>query len=164
MLCVNSLINNYLEVTNTVIKRLCVISLILIFPLLQSCASVISATTAEPIADKPDQRTMGARIDDEVIEVKAKVNIEKVDPELAQAHIIVTSFNGVVLLAGQVPSESLRQSAATTVSKINNVRRVHNELTVSGSTSWVARSNDTWITTKVKTKLLANSENRRRPH
>lgn len=125
---------------------------------LQSCSSIISATKSEPIQEDPEERSFGAYFDDEWIETKALVNIDKADPELAQAHIIVVSYNGVVLLAGQAPSEQLRQLAAETVAKIKKVRRVHNELTLAGNTSMMARSNDGWITTKVKSKLLANSE------
>ena len=124
---------------------------------LQSCSAIISATTTEPIKDKPEKRSTGSRIDDEIIETKALVNIDKADPALAQAHINVTSFNGIVLLTGQVGNESLRQLAAQTTAKINRVRRVHNELAISGASSMVARSNDTWITTKVKSKMLTNS-------
>lgn len=131
--------------------------IIIISLLLQSCSTIISATTPSPIEEQPDKRTTGSFIDDEIIETKALVNIDKTHPALAQAHIGVTSFNGILILTGQVPSEQLRQMAAKTAAKINKVRRVHNELTVSGATSMVARSNDTWITTKVKSKLLANS-------
>ena len=126
--------------------------------LLQGCSSIISAVTPGPIEEDKDERTTGAYLDDEIIETKALVNIDKADPELAQAHVIVTSYNGVVLLAGQVGTNDLRQLAATTVAKIGNVRRVHNELSVAGNTTMVARSNDAWITTKVKTKLYTNSE------
>ncbi len=139
-------------------QRTILLFIIALIPFLQGCSSIISATTADPIPEKPDKRTTGAYIDDGIIEIKSLVNIDKAHPELAQAHIVVTSYNGVVLLAGQVPSEDLRQLAAKTIAQIGNVRRVHNELTISGSTSWVARSNDSWITTKVKSKLFANGE------
>ncbi|WP_200821211.1 BON domain-containing protein [Oceanicoccus sp. KOV_DT_Chl] len=124
---------------------------------IQSCSSIISATTADPIKENEGERTSGSYLDDEIIETKALVNIDKADPELAQSHIVVVSYNRIVLLAGQVRSEELRQLAAATVAKIGNVRRVNNEITVSGTSSLVARSNDSWITTKVKTKLLADS-------
>ena len=39
--------------------------------------------------------------------------------------------------------------------KIFEVRKIHNELTVAGPTSMVARSNDAWLTTKVKARLIA---------
>ena len=126
--------------------------------LLQGCASVISATSSDPIVEDKSERSTGAYIDDEIIETKALVNLDKADPALAQSHLIVTSYNGIVLLAGQVQNERLRQLAATTVAKVGKVRRVHNELTVSGNSSMVVRANDAWITTKVKTKLFSNSD------
>ena len=125
---------------------------------IQGCSAIISATSPEPIEDQEDERTTGSFIDDEIIETKALVNIDKADPALAQSHIVVVSYNGVVLLAGQVGSEELRQLAAKTVANVHKVRRVHNELTISGNSSMVARSNDSWITTKVKTKLLASGD------
>lgn len=124
---------------------------------IQGCSSLLSATTDEPIGNDKDERTTGSFLDDEIIETKALVNIDKADPDLAKAHIVVISYNGIVLVAGQVSTEEQRQLAAQTVAKIQNVRRVHNELTLSGLTSILARSNDTWITTKVKSKFLATS-------
>lgn len=125
--------------------------------LLQACSNLISATTDEPFEEQPAERSAGGFIDDEIIETKALVNIDKSSEQLAQSHIVVVSFNGTVLLAGQVGSEELRQAAAQAVSKLN-VRRVHNEITVSGDTSMVARSNDTWITSKIKSKVLVNGD------
>jgi osmotically-inducible protein OsmY len=37
------------------------------------------------------------------------------------------------------------------------IKRIHNELEVAGKTSLLARSNDTWIATKVRTLMLTNS-------
>jgi osmotically-inducible protein OsmY len=125
---------------------------------IQSCSSILSATTADPIGEEDDERSAGSFIDDEIIETKALVNIDKADPQLAQSHVVVTSFNGVVLLAGQVSNETLRQLAAETVAKVGKVRRVHNELAIAGNSSMVARSNDAWITTKVKSKMLTASK------
>lgn len=125
---------------------------------IQGCSSILSATTAEPLDSAPDKRSTGSYIDDEIIEVKALVNIDKASPELAQSHISVTSYNGIVLLAGQVSTEAARQLAAQTAAAINKVRRVHNEITVSGQTSLVARTNDSWITTKIKTRLMAAAD------
>lgn len=124
---------------------------------LQGCSSIISATTDDTFEEKPAERSTGGFIDDEIIETKALVNIDKASDELAQSHIVVVSFNGIVLLAGQVKSEELRQMAADAVSKLN-VRRVHNEITVAGASSMVARSNDAWITSKLKSKILVDGD------
>lgn len=119
------------------------------------CSNIVGAVTGpQPITEPRDQRTLGSLVDDELIETKALVNIKKADPGFANSNIVVTSFNGVLLLAGQVSSENLKQIAAQTASQIRKVRKVHNEITVSGPISYVARSNDSWLTTKVKTQLI----------
>lgn len=121
------------------------------------CASVVSMTSGSaPITEKPGKRTIGSVIDDEIVETKIMVNIRKADPGFQHANVSVTSYNGVVLLAGQVPSESLREQASSVAHQVRKVRKVHNELTVSGPTSGLARSNDAWLTSKVKARMLAN--------
>lgn len=125
---------------------------------MQGCSTILSMGTAEPIESDPGSRTTGRFIDDEIVETKAAVNLDKASPELAQAHINITSYNGIVLLVGQVPSEELRQLAANTVAKIPKITRIHNEITVSGTSSILVRSNDGWISTKLKSKMLAQSD------
>ncbi|MGI9284178.1 MAG: BON domain-containing protein [Pseudomonadales bacterium] len=132
-------------------------SLLLLLCLLFSCygcSSLVAATRSGPIEDDYGKRSLGSFIDDSFIETKAKVNLKKADRQLAKAHISVISFNGVALLVGQVPSTKLKQRAGEVVGKIRGVKRVHNELTEAGPLSVPARSNDTWLTTKVKSKLL----------
>lgn len=125
---------------------------------LSGCSTLISATTDEPIKEAPTKRTFGSVIEDQMIETKASVNLEKVDPQLEQSHITVVSYNRIVLLAGQVPSSSLRDLAARTVADLREVRRVHNALEVTGKTSYLVRSNDSWITAKIKSKLFADGQ------
>ena len=122
------------------------------------CVSVINATSSEPIKPNPGKRTFGTIIDDQRLETIAAVNIKKADPSLNHAHISVTSYNGVILLTGQVKSAQLRTLASDTVAKIPKVRQVYNELQVQGKLSLLARTNDGWLTTKVKSKLLAHKD------
>lgn len=124
--------------------------------LLGGCASVIDASREQPIAGDRGSRTVGAYIDDEVIETKAAVNLAKASAAVQNSNLSVTSFNGTVLLTGQTPHELARQEAETLVGQIQGVKRVHNELVISGNSATLARSNDTWVTTKVKALLLAN--------
>lgn len=125
---------------------------------LSGCTGLVSATTNEPIDSNPTSRSLGNVIDDQWIETKAVVNVQKSDPALEHAHVVAVSYNGVLLLAGQAPNAEVRQVAAEAASRIKNVRRVHNELTVGPNSSFTARSSDSLITTKVKAKLLANKE------
>lgn len=120
------------------------------------CTGLISATTDQPINADPTERSLGNVIDDQWIETKAVVNIQKSHPLLEHAHIVAVSYNGVLLLAGQAPTAEARRNAAETASMLKNVRRVHNEITIGPNSSLVARSSDALITSKIKTKLFAN--------
>ena len=126
--------------------------------LFTGCSEVLHVTTSKPLEMKANERTFGAKLNDSEIETIARVNIKKADPQLEHAHINIDSYNGVVLLTGQVPSDELRNLVADTVYKLNPVREVHNELSIGEATDFAARSVDSWISTKIKSQLLADSE------
>ncbi len=109
-------------------------------------------------SNDPSLRTPGTIIDDNGIENLVEREIRRSSPDYKGAHIVIVAYNGVVVLAGQVGSETLREQAAKIAQDVKRVRKVHNELTVGGPTSVLARTNDAWITTKVKSRLLANKE------
>ena len=121
--------------------------------LLSSCSSIISVSRDEPIGENYGKRTPGAYIDDQLIETKSKVNLKKVDTRFAQAQVRIDSFNGVVLLTGNVPASEMRDSATEIIRKIRKVRRVNNELRVSPPRSFGAKAGDAWLSNKVKTRL-----------
>ncbi len=125
-------------------------TLILILTLTLTGCSSMSST---PVSEDYGRRTFGTWWDDKMLQSNGLRNIKASHEQLKKAHITVTSFNGVLLLTGQVPSEELREIAANQVKDLRKVRKVHNELEVAGPTSTVARANDGWLTTKVKTKL-----------
>lgn len=129
---------------------------------LAGCAKIITVTTSEPIQINSNKRTLGTKINDQQLETYSRVNLYKASTQLEDAHINIDSFNGIVLLTGQVPNEHLRNLAGDTVVKINSIRQVHNELTTRTPTDFQARSMDSWITTKIKTKLVASSIQSRR--
>ena len=71
----------------------------------------------------------------------------------------MVSHNGVVLLVGQVGSNELKAKAAEIASRASTkIKRIHNELEVSNIAGLIARGNDTWIATKVRTLMLANDD------
>jgi len=86
------------------------------------------------------------------------VNLRSQEPALRESNIGVISHNGVVLLVGQVESDSLRARATEIASQASvKIKRIHNELEVAGKISLLVRSNDTWIATKVRTLMFTNS-------
>lgn len=138
-------------------KRLSLLALTLCLGI-SGCSSVINASREAPIDDDRGTRTFGSKIDDSLIETKVSVNVAKASPDLDNAsHIVVTSFNGVVLLAGQTPRADLKQLAEQTASQVQKVKKVNNELQVMAPSSLLARSNDTWLTSKIKTEMLTDS-------
>ncbi|XOV84307.1 MAG: BON domain-containing protein [bacterium] len=106
----------------------------------------------------PSKRTPGTFIDDAVLEPLIKNEIFKSNPDFKGSHIVVVSYNGLILLAGQVATAELKEQAATVAQGVNRVRKVHNELSIGGPISLLARSNDTWLTAKVKSRLVGSPD------
>lgn len=121
---------------------------------LQGCAPLVAGGAATTAAVTSDQRTTGTVIEDQVIETKA-ADFFGADAGLSQqSNLHATSYNQVVLLTGQAPTEELRTRAAEYVRRIAKVRHVHNEITLGSPLPLANRSNDALLTTKVKTKLF----------
>ena len=109
-------------------------------------------------SDDPRTRTPGQMFDDEVLESMIKRQIQNSSQEFESAHLEVVSYNGIVLIAGQVASGDLKERAETVARDVAKVRSVHNELEIGGPISYPARTNDGRLTTKVKTRLAASSD------
>jgi osmotically-inducible protein OsmY len=100
-----------------------------------------------------DRRSAGAQVDDEVIETKSALAItERFKGN--DFHVNVTSFNGIVLITGEVPSTGAKAEVEQVVRVNPKVRAVQNELVVGPATDIGSRSNDTLITSKVKTRFV----------
>ena len=126
---------------------------------LHGCAApVVVAGAAGGAAVANDERNTRSLIDDQVIEASAKDKLYA-DAEVAKKiHINVTSYNGVVVMTGEVLSKSLRNRAVDIVRHLDKVRRVHNEVRVADLTSFKSRTNDSWITSKVKTQMFTTKD------
>ena len=128
--------------------------------LLTSCTAILVETTDEQgIRENPTERTAGAVVEDKSIETKIAVNMKSQQPAFRESHFDVKSYNGVVLMVGQVQSEALRRQATDIASRASaKIKRIHNELEVGENSSMLKRTSDNWIATKVRTKLIANRD------
>ena len=145
-------------ISQLALRPLLILSLCAASALLSGCGTIMSSAGAGPIEEDPGERTFAQQMTDESIETKALVNINAADEAYDQAHLSVVSYNGFLLLVGQVPSEALKALATDVTRDLEAVRRIYNELEVGPETSAGTRTNDTWITTQVKSKLLASSD------
>lgn len=75
-------------------------------------------------------------------------------PELKNTRILVTSFNRIVLLVGQVPTASLRVAAEKIAQSTPGVYRVYNEIEVRAPIPIAKRTMDSWITSSTRSSML----------
>jgi len=103
-----------------------------------------------------DRRTSGTQIDDQAIELKAAGRARELVGE--RGNVGITSFNRLVLITGQVPTEADRLAVEQAVARVDNVRSTVNELAVTGISSLAARANDALLTSKVKASLVDSKD------
>ena len=115
-----------------------------------------AALVAAQVGCVGSHRTPGTWLNDEAIERMASRRIDAADERLAISHVNVVSYDGIVLLTGQVEDPGLRSLAEDSIREIDKIRKIHNEIQIGGAISLMARGNDNWLQTKVKTQLLAD--------
>jgi len=128
--------------------------LFLFFPFLVGCVPMFAVGTAAGTGAyiSEDRRTSGMFIEDEGIELKGARRIYQQFGD--KVHINITSYNRMVLLTGESPTETIKTDLEKLIMGVDNVRKIFNEIAVAGNTSLASRSNDTLITSKVKTRFL----------
>ncbi len=125
-------------------------------PLLTACAPVIVAGAAGAALIATDRRSAGAQLDDQTIETKILTTVAGRYGDTV--HFNVTSYNGIVLLTGEVPDAAVRADIYALARGTERVRSVHDELLVGPSTDLPARTSDSYVTSKVKTRFVEASD------
>ncbi len=120
---------------------------------LTGCFTAAVGGAAAVAAIATDRRTSGIYIGDENIEIKAAQQILKTLGE--QVHINVTSYNLNVLLTGEAPNAAAKTEVENIVKSITNVKNITNEIAIGFKSSISDRTNDTYLTSKVKAKFVA---------
>ena len=123
---------------------------------LAGCPAAIIGGGAVAYDTIEDRRTSGTMIDDDSIESRVSRGVRERYGE--NTHVNVTSFNRSVLLTGEVPEEARRAEIEKLAQGSGNVRNIANELQVGAPSSLGARANDSYITTKVKGRILDSSK------
>jgi osmotically-inducible protein OsmY len=126
-------------------------------PALQGCVdAVIVGGVVGGTMLAADRRQVEVMYADQRIEFAAGSRVG--DALKGQGHVNVTSYNYTVLLTGEVPTAQEKADAEKVVSEVPQVKTVVNELQVAGASSTASRSNDAYITSKVKSNLLGNGK------
>jgi osmotically-inducible protein OsmY len=122
--------------------------------LLSGCAPMVVGGAAATATVAHDRRTTGSVVEDQAIEARIYDSFAQDEELHQQAHINVTSYDGIVLLSGEAPTEALRTRAGQLARDAQKVRRVHNEIQIAAPSAMMTRTSDSWITTKVKSSLF----------
>jgi len=125
--------------------------------ILQGCVeALLVGGVATSLVIATDRRQAEVMFADQRIEFSAGSQIG--DALKGQGHVNVTSYNYTVLLTGEVPTAKVKAEAEKVASELPHVRSVVNELQIAGTSSAASRSNDAYITSKVKGNFLGNGK------
>lgn len=134
----------------TFIPVLLILSGCVAAPLIVGGAAVTTATVVT------DRRSTGTIVSDEVIEKRVSYEIDQALGK-SKRHITVTSYEGRVLLSGEVATLNDRQVAQQVACVSLDVREVINELAVMDPSSMTTRLSDSMLATKVRSAIIGNS-------
>ena len=120
--------------------------------LMGGCVVLAGGAMVGTALSATDRRSTGTQVEDQAIELKASNRVSMTVGD--RGHINTTSYNRTVLITGEVASEADRAALENTIGGIENVRATVNELAVMGNSSLTARSNDAYLTSKVKAAFI----------
>ncbi|MFT5135335.1 MAG: osmotically-inducible protein OsmY [Arenicella sp.] len=126
--------------------------------LLSGCITALVAGAVIATVDIiHDRRSAGEYVDDNTIELTAQNYLISSKALRAGVHVKPVSWNGILLATGEIDQESTKQEVIASLNSISGVRQLVDETTITGKTAMLARTNDSWITSKVKTSLLVKT-------
>ena len=126
--------------------------------LLQGCVAAAVVTIVGGASVATDERSVGTQLDDQKIEFEAYAKLSGQKALGDNTNLQVISVNGSVLVIGQAPNTYLRDLAIKSINEVDLVVQLHNQIRISNTTSITTKSNDVWLTSKVKTALFASDE------
>lgn len=128
--------------------------LLILLITLTGCTNV-AMTSAQALYNR---RSLEKNFKDQYLTMKAFKAIKIDDDRFKNANIAIATYNEEMLIAGQVPEAWQRQAAEDIAKKIPDVKRVYNWVTIASPSSSLTKISDSWITAKVKAKLIASED------
>ncbi|AQS40468.1 putative periplasmic or secreted lipoprotein [Shewanella psychrophila] len=137
-------------------KRL--LPLMAVVLMLQGCAGAVMLGAVGGAMMVNDERSFQTQLGDTNADFQISSELAKLEDVKNQANITGVVMNGNTLMIGQSPNSMLRDKAIRAVQELQLGGKIHNQIRIGNPTSFTTRSNDTWITTKVKSRML-NTDN-----
>jgi osmotically-inducible protein OsmY len=119
---------------------------------LTGCAPAVVVGVGAGAVMASDRRTSGTYLMDQDIELKANFRLS--ERKLEGVHINFTSFNRRLLVTGETATAALKANVLQLAKELSDVREIVDEIVVAPPTDIKSRASDSYITTKVKARLL----------
>lgn len=123
---------------------------------LQGCVTAAVVGVVGGAAAANDNRSLGKQVDDQTIELTAHVRLAEVPGLSDNTNLQVVSVNGKALIVGQAPNTYLKEQAIKVLNEIPEIEQIHDQIRISNTVSLTTKTNDIWLTSKVKTALFTN--------
>lgn len=129
------------------------LSLLAMATALSGCIGAVAVGAGTGTLMATDRRISEVYLADEAIEIRVA---NAIGQQLGdKVHVNATSYNRMLLLTGEVPDAATKEQVEkTAIANSSEIRRITNELIIAGNSSYATRSNDTYLTSKVKARFL----------
>lgn len=129
------------------------LSLLTMAAALSGCIGAVAVGAGAGTLMATDRRISEVYLADEAIEIRVS---NAIGQQLGdRVHVNATSYNRMLLLTGEVPDAATKEQAEkVAIANSSEIKRITNELQIAGPSSYTARSNDTYLTSKVKARFL----------
>ncbi|MBE9526122.1 MAG: BON domain-containing protein [Proteobacteria bacterium] len=137
-------------------RSLLLVSFLSIIAILSGCTAAVVGGAAAGTSVALDKRTTGNYVEDQNIKMKYGYLYDQNELFNDKTHVNVTSYNLQILITGEVETEQQKQALNQMANGVKNVRHAYNEVVIGPITSFGSRSNDTYLTGKIKSSVFAN--------
>jgi len=129
------------------------LSLLTMAAALSGCIGAVAVGAGAGTLMATDRRISEVYLADEAIEIRVS---NAIGQQLGdRVHVNATSYNRMLLLTGEVPDAATKEQAEkVAIANSSEIKRITNELQIAGPSSYTSRSNDTYLTSKVKARFL----------
>ncbi|MGB5447036.1 MAG: BON domain-containing protein [Psychromonas sp.] len=127
-----------------------------ILAVLQGCAGGLIVAAGTAVAVSSDERSISEQISDDSLSMAALDKITELNINNENIRINLITNSGYLLVIGQVNNPQLSQQIETQLKTLRKAKDVYNQLRVSRPIGFAQQSKDSWITTKVKSQLIAD--------
>lgn len=120
---------------------------------LQGCMDA-AVSSAQAIYN---HKTLNSNLRNHYISMKANQAIYWNSKRFANTHVEVNQFNNVILVTGQIPTIKQRNEIVKIIKNVVDSNEIYNATELSQPTSTLVRLSDTWLSLKVRAKIVASN-------